>query len=380
MKVQFRETKLNWHLVLQIQRAITFVSPPLHSIRWKLLIFHLLVIVIPITYFAIHIIRAGGVHYSSAQEQEVVHAFIWRVLEELMLPAAIGACLAAAIAWCLSFYISSIILDLARRATRIAAGNGNVKLETWSKSELGDLARAIEIMRQKLEGKAYVEEMTNSLSHELKTPLAAIQGAAEILDDGAITDAVARAKFLGSIQREANRLNCIVNDLLQLSRVETHTEAKIEPIDVAKIARELASLYVQRSGDLGIQFKFDIANLPYLVVMPETQLVQVLTNLLDNAFQFTLSGKCVELVVAPGKIQVRDCGHGIDPDFLPRIFTRFFTTENPRTRQRGTGLGLAIVKAILDRHQGTVSVVSELGLGTTFTVIIPTILQLHQTS
>src|SRR5207237_5762061 len=129
---------------------------------------------------------------------------------------------------------------------------------TRTRSELGVLARAVERMRKKLEGKAYVEEMATTLSHELKTPLASIRGAAEVLEDGAIEDPAARAKFLGNIQSEADRLTRIVNDLLKLSRIETQPDsAADEPIDVAMVARETGELYKARAEKLGIRFSCD---------------------------------------------------------------------------------------------------------------------------
>jgi two-component system sensor histidine kinase CreC len=160
----------------------------------------------------------GAVSVSKSTNR--IRNFISRSLENLLLPGLIALVLATVMAYALSAYITRIIWDLASRAERIAAGESNVRLETWTRSELGTLARAVGRMREKLEGRAYVEEMATNLSHELKTPLAAIRGSAELLEGPASNDPVARAKFLSNIQTEVARLDRIVSELLKLSRIE----------------------------------------------------------------------------------------------------------------------------------------------------------------
>ncbi len=137
----------------------------------------------------------GAVSVSKSTNR--IRNFISRSLENLLLPGLIALLLATAMAYALSAYITRIIWDLASRAERIAAGEGNVRLETWTRSELGTLARAVERMRERLEGKAYVEEMATNLSHELKTPLATIRGSAELLEGVAGNDPAARAEVPG---------------------------------------------------------------------------------------------------------------------------------------------------------------------------------------
>lgn len=310
---------------------------------------------------------------SIAEPTNRIRNFISRSLKNLLLPGAAALLLAAVTAYALSAYITRIIWALAFRAERIAAGERNIRLETWSRSELGTLARAVDRMREKLEGKAYVEEMASNLSHELKTPLAAIRGSAELLEDGAMDDLEARAKFLSKIQSEVGRLDRIVNELLKLSRIETHAlDREAERSDPAAIAGEISTIYEERMNDAGVTFVAEIgAELPRLAV-PELELKQLLTNLLDNALQFTPAGREVRFGVSRVEngveIRVRDQGQGIERDLLPKIFDRFFTTENPRTGARGTGLGLAIVKSIVVINGGEISVVGEPGQGSEFLV------------
>jgi signal transduction histidine kinase len=305
-----------------------------------------------------------------------VRNFIVRQLRLLAAPVALAVAMAAVFAFLLSGYITRTVAGLASKADRIASGEQGVKLETWSKSELGELARSVERMRRKLEGKAYVEEMVTTLSHELKTPLASIRGAAEVLEDGAIRDDEARAKFLGNIQSEVQRLDRIVSELLKLSRIETQPEPlPATPTDAAAVVRELEKIYRDRAGNLAIAFSCASPQEPLAIRLSDVQLRQVLVNLLDNALAFTPSGGEIALVLARGdgivEFRVRDTGAGIEPELLPKIFDRFFTTENPRTGNRGTGLGLAIVKTIVEQNRGTVRVTSERGKGTEFIVTLP---------
>jgi signal transduction histidine kinase len=316
----------------------------------------------------------GAVSVSKSTNR--IRNFVSRSLEGFILPGLIALVLATAMAYVLSAYITRIIWDLASRAERVAAGESNVRLETWTRSELGTLARAVERMREKLEGKAYVEEMATNLSHELKTPLAAIRGSAELLEGPASDDPAARAKFLGNIQSEVARLDRIVTELLKLSRIEAHPAGtEVAPIDARAAATEIAEMYERRAADLGLVFRSEIAEGELRIRIAEMQLKQLLTNLLDNALQFTGADRTVLFAVrrkeSVVEFEVSDEGAGIEPELLPKIYDRFFTTANPRTGNRGTGLGLAIVKSIVSANGGAIVVKSEPGRGSTFTVSFP---------
>jgi two-component system, OmpR family, sensor histidine kinase CreC len=316
----------------------------------------------------------GAVSVSKSTNR--IRNFVLRSLQSFLVPGLIALVLATAMAYALSAYITRIVWDLARRAERVAAGERNVRLETWTRSELGTLARAVERMREKLEGKAYVEEMATNLSHELKTPLAAIRGSAELLEGPASDDPAARAKFLANIQSEVARLDRIVSELLKLSRIEAQPAGgEIAPIDARATATEIADMYRRRAADLGLRFETEIAETALPMRIVDLQLKQLLTNLLDNALQFTAAGHAVRLRAARKddavEFEVRDEGAGIEAELLPKIFDRFFTTPNPRTGNRGTGLGLAIAKSIANANGGRISVASELGRGSTFTVTFP---------
>ncbi len=312
----------------------------------------------------------------------LVH-FVVRTLKELLLPVAGTVILAAALAYVLSGYLTRIVRSLATQAERVAAGESGVRLETWTRSELGGLARAVEQMRRKLEGKAYVEEAVTNLSHELKTPLAAIRGAAELLEDGAVNDPIACARFLGNIQQEVVRLDGIVDGLLQLARLESAPTADVDvpPLDLGVAVNELATrTYVSRAAGLGVRFTWTTPDTSLPCRISGEHFRQLVGNLLDNALHFTPAGGGVRLDVSPelpagefARLTVRDEGYGIEPEILPKIFERFFTTQHPRTGTRGTGLGLALVKSVAQAARGSVEARSELGKGSEFIVRLPTV-------
>lgn len=299
-----------------------------------------------------------------------VRKSILRSFQDLAIPAAVAFGMAVITSYLLSSYLTGVITDLAGRAERIADGEAGVRLETWTKSELGDLARAFERMRLKLEGKSYVEEMVTTFSHELKTPLAAIRGAAEVLEDS--PDESTRQKFLHSIQAEVDRLTQIVANLLALSRIETQP-AESAMTSLHMVAGEVAALYARRAEAAGILFESHLDDDSTRIAVPADQLRRLMEALLDNAFQFTPRGKPVRLSTQGSRIEVADEGTGIPAELQPKVFDRFVTTVNPATGRRGTGLGLAIVKSIVQKHHGAVTFLSEPGKGSLFAVKFPEI-------
>ena len=238
-------------------------------------------------------------------------------------------------------------------------------------------------MRRKLEGKAYVEETVTNLSHELKTPLAAIRGAAELLEDGAVNDPAACARFLRNIQQETARLNGIVDGLLQLARLDSAPAADpaAPPLDLAAAVRQIATqTYETRAADAGVRFTWTASDAPLPCRIADEPFRQLVGNLVDNALHFTPAGGAVGLELIRetptgefARLTVRDDGQGIEPEILPKVFERFFTTGNPRTGTRGTGLGLALVKSVAQAARGSVAASSQRGRGSEFVVRLPVV-------
>jgi len=223
-----------------------------------------------------------------------------------------------------------------------------------------------------------------NVSHELRTPLTALMGFIETLRGPARDDAPARDRFLGIMTAEAERMNRLVGDLLSLSRVES--EERVRPGDKVDLRYVLQST-LRNLNPLAVEADVTLvprlADDPLPMVGDTDQLLQVFTNLIENAIKYGGTGKTVEVDVettlrdpalrAPAvRVTVRDQGPGIDPLHLPRLTERFYRADSHRSRALGgTGLGLAIVKHILNRHRGTLKITSTLGQGAQFTVILP---------
>ena len=221
-----------------------------------------------------------------------------------------------------------------------------------------------------------------NVSHELKTPIASIKGFVETLLDGAMDDPADNSRFLGIVARQADRLAAIVDDLLALSRIEQSEGAGNLPVETVPVASILTAVTLDcgpRAADRSIRLEVDCpANLA--ATLNAALVEQAVINLVDNALKYSESGKTVWLSAAasepPGPRElvlcVRDEGCGIEPIHLPRLFERFYRVDKARSRNLGgTGLGLSIVKHIVQAHTGAVSVDSEPGVGTTFTIRLP---------
>jgi two-component system, OmpR family, phosphate regulon sensor histidine kinase PhoR len=220
-------------------------------------------------------------------------------------------------------------------------------------------------------------EFVANVSHELRTPLSLIKGYCETLLDGAKDDPAVAARFLGTIERHADRLTFLIEDLLVISRLESgHVALSIQRVALAPL--------VQRSLDeLAARVKAPTAILdnlvpPDLCVLADAdRLQQVLYNLVDNAIKYGPPDVRVSITAAPpedGMVEVRvaDNGPGIAPEHLERIFERFYRVDRARSRDAGgTGLGLSIVKHIVQSLKGEVWVTSEPGKGATFHLTLP---------
>jgi signal transduction histidine kinase len=215
-----------------------------------------------------------------------------------------------------------------------------------------------------------------NVSHELKTPLTSISGYAETLL-GDSPDAGTTRGFLSTILSNARRMQRLVDNLLDLAKIEAgHWQPEREPVDLASAARETWTELRDRDTAQSIEFEVDVAGDAATVLADADAIGQVLTNLLDNALRYTSPGG--RIVCRSRRddggvaISVSDNGTGIVREHLPRIFERFYRSDPSRSRDEGgTGLGLAIVKHLVEAHGGRVSAESERGAGTTVTCWFP---------
>ncbi len=238
-----------------------------------------------------------------------------------------------------------------------------------------DLTEAEEMDRMR-------RDFVANVSHELRTPLTAISGFVETLRGAAKEDAVTRERFLAIMAAEAERMNRLVRDLLHLSRVEAEERNRPESrVDLAGIARAVADSLqpMARAGD--VRLVLDGAAEEIALRADPDQMVQVLTNLTENAIKYgSPAGAAVTMALAREdgprgpllRLSVRDQGAGIDPVHIPRLTERFYRVDSHRSREKGgTGLGLAIVKHIVQRHRGRLVIESETGKGSIFSILLP---------
>ena len=220
-----------------------------------------------------------------------------------------------------------------------------------------------------------------NVSHELKTPLTALMGFIETLRGPARNDPAAQERFLAIMDREAGRMNRLVRDLLQLSRVEAEERVRpADPVDlVALIQMTVATLRPQAQA-AQIDVQFEPSGEKLIVPGNADQLTQVFHNLIENGIKYGAAQSVLRVAMtvvdAPTgqmvQVDVIDQGDGIPAIHLPRLTERFYRVDTHRSREQGgTGLGLAIVKHIVQRHRGRLLVESAVGEGSTFSVLLP---------
>lgn len=221
------------------------------------------------------------------------------------------------------------------------------------------------------------QDFVANVSHELRTPVAAIQSAAETLGDGALGDAVAAPRFLDMIARNSARLRNLIDDLLDLSRIEANEFAV--HVATTNLAAAVAQVFAGARAAADRQrvtLASEIAARGETAMTDPRAVEQILGNLVDNAVKYC-PGALVTVTIVPRdgggvSLRVADTGPGIEPRHIGRIFERFYRVDAGRSRDLGgTGLGLSIVKHLVDALGGTVHVESVVGRGTTFSVELP---------
>jgi two-component system phosphate regulon sensor histidine kinase PhoR len=229
--------------------------------------------------------------------------------------------------------------------------------------------------RHRLE--AIRRDFVANASHELRTPLTSIRGFVEALEDGAVDEPQTAQRFLGKIRTHADRMAALVEDLLELSRLESGARAP-EPEEtlLAEVAEDVVASFAGAATRKDISLRRTDHGAPPVVTDPE-RLRRILENLVDNAVKYTPAGGRVEVTTSAGpnrsaRVEVADNGAGIAGEHLARIFERFYRVDKARSRELGgTGLGLSIVKHLAEGMGASVSVESEPGKGSRFLVTLP---------
>jgi two-component system, OmpR family, sensor histidine kinase ResE len=215
-----------------------------------------------------------------------------------------------------------------------------------------------------------------NVSHELRTPISLLQGYAEAIVDDVAQTANEKKEIAQIIYDESLRMGRLVNELLDLAKIESENiELNYASLDAETFIEKITKKFVGMAKERNIQISYVIKQVEDIMIDPD-RMEQVLTNLIDNAIRHTVDGGSVKVSVQSledgWKFHVEDNGLGIPEEDVPYVFERFYKTDKARTRGRsGTGLGLAIVKTLVEAHDGQISVQSKEGQGTTFSFYIP---------
>ena len=321
-----------------------------------------------------------GVAYIVAHTNPIVQA-IQRMVANQRLATYIALACAGLVATVMALTMTRRLRALMRETRSFASGQTPLGAPPRGGDEIAELGRAVHRMADEIESRnIYNRDFIQTTLHELKTPLTAIRGAAEVLEgvkggeDGEASDL--RKRFLGIVGFQARRLMQLVGELRELTRVDVElSRTPRVDVDYGSFVKDavarLADTFPEPHAELVVVVPDD----PVHLQLVPGRIEQVLANLLDNAFRYTPPAGQVTIMVEKDVVvstTVADNGCGIVPSNIDRVFDRFFTTErSQRPQDYGSGLGLAIAASIVRRHQGEIRVTSELGEGTRFTFDIP---------
>ena len=262
-------------------------------------------------------------------------------------------------------------------AKKIRDGDLSARTEMHGDDEIDRLGETFDEMAVSLEKDLKHERrLTSDVAHELRTPLMAIQANVEAMEDGVFP---ADYEHLETVASETRRLSRLVQQTIDLSRLENHTTPlNLEYVDVAQLVRTVVNNQHQLFHERGVHLLFDskVQGKDAIIEIDPDMITQAVTNLLSNAMRYTPEGGYVYVSVAMERhyvtISVKDTGIGIAKEDLSRIFDRFWRADASRARDAGgLGVGLALTKHIVERHEGYISVESEVGKGSTFVIYLP---------
>ena len=277
-------------------------------------------------------------------------------------------------------WINTPIRKVADFAKNIKDGNFENRIKIKSSDEIGELAKNMNQLAETIEAdisnmkkmEDVRTEFLSNVTHELKTPIASIVGYLETLKDGALKDKDVNKTFIKRSLKNAKRLEALVTDLVDISRIETgEMEIQLEKVNIQPILEEVVNDARQRNRNLELDIKLSLGDQKEIVVYGNSdRLRQVFDNLVSNAIRYTERGNVIisaEIRDTEVEFTVSDTGMGMDSESIERIFERFFRTDDARKIVRGgTGLGLAICKHIIEAHNSSLSVDSIEKEGSTF--------------
>ncbi len=313
-----------------------------------------------------------------------------QMIFELRMEIIVAAVIVTIIMFIASVFISRSIskplITIGRAAREIQDGNLDLRINIKSKDEIGEVAQAVNAMVERLNSdivrlkklEKIRSEFLGNVSHELRTPIFMLQGYLETLLDGAINDPVVSRDFLEKAHANAMRLNALLQDLIEISRIESgDMKMSFRYFPIVELTENVIEQYRETASSKKLNLmlcKNDVSD-EQIVFGDRERLAQVLSNLIDNAIKYTQPGGEVSIHLEHEgeyvRVSVRDTGIGISAEHHDRIFERFYRVDKERSRDAGgTGLGLAIVKHIIEAHNSTITVKSELGKGSIFSFLL----------
>lgn len=273
------------------------------------------------------------------------------------------------------YFVKSICVPLARiggTAKKLAKGDFSERIPVTSSDEIGQLSSAFNEMANELENSEQIKnDFISSVSHELRTPLTAIKGWSETLESG--YDPESFQKGMKVITGETKRLEQMVEDLLDFSRIQSgHFSLQFTTIDVIAELEDALLIYNDKAKKENIHLSYNEPEFMCAVTGDKNRLRQVFINIIDNALKYTEPGGSIEVVAEKNDsaviVSVSDTGVGIAPEDISKVKQKFYKANKTK---HGSGIGLAVADEIVTRHGGTLDIESELGKGTTVTIILP---------
>lgn len=307
-------------------------------------------------------------------------------IRELTRDFTIMWVLAAILFTIFSVYFSTMLINkitkplkmIEKGALAIAKGDYSIRIHYNKNDEIGNLAQSFNVMTENIQMEdERKREFLANVSHELRTPLSYMKGYSEAILDNIITSDMEKEKYLKLIAKETNRLQYLVQDLLSLTSLDDKpvlSDGKY-PIAFSQLVEDCLDFYGPKAKEMKINLISKLDPDP-IICGDESSISQVVKNLMDNAFQYTNQGGEITVRVSMNgntvRLIVEDTGIGIPEEDLPYVTDRFYRVNKGRSRSNGgSGLGLSIVKKIIEKHDGTFKIKSELGKGTRVTVHLP---------
>lgn len=321
---------------------------------------------------------AGGVALLVAKPAASLGDVLSDLMPRLLFSGLIGVAAALVLGFLLAQSVAAPLRNIARAARNVGRGNYQQRVPATGPAEVRDLATNFNRMTEEVQrSQATLRQFLANISHELKTPLTSIRGFSEAVLDGTIDDPEGVRRSARIIRDESERVLRLVEELLDLSRIESgQVTMRQEPLDLAELFEHVAEVFALRSEERGVRLVID-AQHERLVRGDVDRLEQVMNNLLDNAFRHTPRGGLIRISsrdIADDAVQVSvsDTGWGIPAEEVPYLFERFYRARSTFAEDgRGHGLGLAICREIVRAHGGDIWATSEEGRGTTFVFTLP---------